>query len=129
MLSWYTTKWNIFQKMIQIIAKFHEVPSQILNTNWLYNFNYNWTIWLKWFHINFFHSNKHKCVEKKHFVEYLYLKNYKNYVGGFCIRIHFICLSKCKMKLKNNCPKIYQKKTFSCLKQLFHSVFSRCVII
>ncbi len=41
-----------------------------------------------------FHSNKHKCVEKKHLLKnYLHLKVDKNYVGGICIKLHFICLS------------------------------------
>jgi len=43
-----------------------------------------------------FHSNEHKCVEKKHFVEnYFHLKDDENYVEGPCIKIHFMCSSKC----------------------------------
>jgi hypothetical protein len=34
---------------------------------------------------------------------YFHLKDDKNYVGQFCIKIHFICLSKGKMKILKNC--------------------------
>jgi len=50
MLSWCTIKWKYILKMIQTIAKLDEVFSHILNMNWLYHFNYNWKVWLMWFH-------------------------------------------------------------------------------
>jgi hypothetical protein len=60
-------------KMIQIIAKLDEVFCYILNMSWLYHFNYNWKVWLMWFHKKtsgqVFHSNEHKCVEIKKIVE------------------------------------------------------------
>jgi hypothetical protein len=40
-----------------------------------------------------FDSNEHKYVEKNKFLKnYFHLKDKKNYVGGLCIKIHFICL-------------------------------------
>ncbi len=50
-------------------------------------------------------------------------------LGGLCIKIHFICLSKCYMKSKKNCPQnipkyIPPKSTFSCLKRPLPNVFS-----
>jgi hypothetical protein len=60
--------------MIQIIAKFNEIPSHILNMK-----DYTISITIEKFDScdftkkigQVFHSNKHKCVEKKHFVETL----------------------------------------------------------
>ncbi len=55
-----------------MIAKLDEVLSFILNISSLYHFSYNWNL----NHVisqktygQVFHSNKHKCVEKKYFVE------------------------------------------------------------
>jgi hypothetical protein len=49
-LSRYTTKYKYTLKMIKIIAKLNEVFIHILNMSWLYHFNYNWKVWLMWFH-------------------------------------------------------------------------------
>jgi hypothetical protein len=74
MLSQYIAKCKYTQKMIQVIAKFNEVLSYILNIN---------DCTISFIIENFdscdftkksrqvFHSNEHKCVEKKHFVEKL----------------------------------------------------------
>ncbi len=40
---------------------------------------------------------------------YFHLKDDQNYVGQLCIKIHFICLSKRKMKLKKKLPPRYTK--------------------
>jgi len=50
LLSWYTAKCKNIFKMIQIITKLNEILSHILSMNWLYHFNYNWKVWLMWFH-------------------------------------------------------------------------------
>jgi hypothetical protein len=42
-----------------------------------------------------FYSKKENYVGKTKLKNYFYLKDNKNYVGGFCIKIHFTCLSKC----------------------------------
>jgi hypothetical protein len=61
--------------MTQIIAKLDEVLSYILNIDQ----DCTISITIEKFHLcdftkkikQFFHSNEHKCVEKKHFVENL----------------------------------------------------------
>jgi hypothetical protein len=98
-LSQYIAKCKHTQKMIQIIAKFYEVHSHILNMN-----NCTIPIIIERFDLcdftkkskQVFHLNEHKCVEKKHFVKKLFsFEDDKNYVRGFYIKIQFICLSKC----------------------------------
>ncbi len=42
---------------------------------------------------------------------YFQFKDNKNYVGGLYIKIHFTCLSKCKMKFLKNYPQINTKCT------------------
>jgi hypothetical protein len=73
MLPQYIAKCKYIMKMIQTIAKLDEIFIHILNMNWLYHFNYNWKVWLECdsqkTYGQVFHSNEHKCVEKKHFVE------------------------------------------------------------
>jgi hypothetical protein len=74
MLSQYTTKCKYTLKMIQIIEKFNEVLSYILNIN-----DCNISFIIEIFDScdftkksrQVFHSNEHKCVAKKHFVEKL----------------------------------------------------------
>jgi len=74
MLSRYTTKCKYILKMIQTIAKLNDILSHILNMN---SFTISITI-KKFDSCDFtkkigqvFHSNEHKCLEKKHFVEKL----------------------------------------------------------
>jgi hypothetical protein len=58
---------------------------------------------------------------------YFLLKDDKNYAGGLCIKIHFICLSNARC-IKKISPKIYQnipkKNYYFCLKQPLCSVLS-----
>jgi hypothetical protein len=56
-----------------------------------------------------FHSNKHKCVKKKHFDEKLLsFENDKNYVEGLCIKI-YQNVKWIKEKLSQKYTKIYPK--------------------
>jgi hypothetical protein len=139
MLSWYIAKSKYILKMIQINAKLDEVLNHILDMNWLYHFNSNWKFWLVWFqnkYLNkFFHSNKHKCVEKKHFVEiFLSFKRWQELCWRPMYRNPFHMfmkmLDEIKEKLLSKYTKIYPpKNTFSCLKQpplvCFHPTLSK----
>ncbi len=123
MLSQYITKWKYTIKMIQIIAKPDDVFSHILIMNWLYHFNYNWKVWLTWFHKKhykfFIQTNINVLKQNILFINHFDLKDDKNYVGGgLCIKIHFIYLSKCRWNQRKTTPKIYSKNiTTFCLKQ------------
>jgi hypothetical protein len=110
---------KIYSKNIQIIAKLDEIFSHILNMNWLYHFNYNWKVWFEmWFHKKhmdkiFIQMNINVLKKNTLLKNYSHLKDDKNYVKRFCIKINFICLSKCYMKSKRRCsqnvPKYTQK--------------------
>jgi hypothetical protein len=92
-LSQYIAKWKYILKMIQIIVKLDELFNHILNMNWLYHFNYNWTVWFMWFHKN--HIDKFFIQTSINVLKnYFHLKDDNNYVGGLGIIINFICLSK-----------------------------------
>jgi hypothetical protein len=112
--------------MIKIITNFDEVLIHILNLNWLYHFN--WKVWLMWFHkkhLKKFFIQINISVLKKIFwwkITFIWKMIRIMLLGGLCIKIHFICLWKCYMKSKKNCPQnipkyIPAKSTFSCLKQ------------
>jgi hypothetical protein len=77
MLSRYITKCKYTLKMIQIIAKLNEILSHILNKNWLYHFNYNWKVWLIWFH-------------KKHLDKIFIQKSISVLKKTFCWKFTFI---------------------------------------
>jgi len=134
MLSWYTAQCKYTLKLIQIIVKLDETFNHILNMNWLYHFNCNWKIWFMWFHkkhLDKFFIQMNISVLKKNILSenYFQLKDDQNYVGQLCIKIHFICLSKRKMKLKKKiAPKIYQNmpktSTFFLPKMVPYSVLS-----
>jgi hypothetical protein len=76
-------KMQIYCKMIQMIPKLDEIFSHILNMNWLYHFNYNWKVWLLWFHkkhLNKFFIQMNISVLKKNILlkDYFHLKDDKN---------------------------------------------------
>jgi hypothetical protein len=63
-----------------------------------------------------FHSNEHKFVEKNILLKnYFHLKDNKNYVGGLCMKFHFICFIKMLDEIKEKVPpkryKMYPKKS------------------
>jgi hypothetical protein len=92
-------KVQIYSKNDSNKCKLDEVFSHILNMNWLYHFNYNWKVWLMWFHkkhLEEFFIQMNISVLKKNILlkNYFHLKVDKNYVEGLYIKIHFICLSK-----------------------------------
>ncbi len=94
MLSQYIAKCKYTQKMIKIIAKLNEIFIHILNMSWLYHFNYNWKVWLMWFHKKtsreIFHSNEQSVLKKNILLKnYFHLNDNKNYVGGLCIEFHY----------------------------------------
>ncbi len=122
MLSRYTAKCKYILKMIQIIAKLDEVFSHVLNMNWLYHFNYNWKVWFMWFHKKtsgqFFYSNKHKCVEKKHFIGKLpSFERWQELCWRLLYQNPFYMFIKMLDEIKEKLPPKYtpQKKN-SCLK-------------
>ncbi len=75
MLSQYIAKCKYILQMINIITKLDEILNYILNMNWLHHFNYNWKVWLVWFHKKhmdkFFNQININVLEKKLFVERL----------------------------------------------------------
>ncbi len=113
-MSWYTTKCKYIFKMIQIITKLNEIFSHILNMNWLYHFNYNWKVWLMWFHKKhldkFFIQTSISVLKTNIMLKiYFHLKDDKNYVRGLCIKIEFYMFIKTLDEIyKKNTPNIYQ---------------------
>jgi hypothetical protein len=118
--------------MIQIIANFDEILNHILNMNWLYHFNYNWKVWLIWFHkkhLDKFFIQTNINVLKKKFVENLISFERRLelcwrplYQNPFYMFQNVRCKKrKIALKIYQNIP---QNKRFSCLKQPPHSVLS-----
>jgi hypothetical protein len=123
MLSRYTTKCKYTQKMIQIISKLHEVLNHILNINQLYHFNYNWKVWLMWFHKKyldkFFIQMSIRYVEKKIVENLLSFERWQELFWSPLYQNPFYMFIKILDEIqKKKSPNIYQKpNTFSCLKQ------------
>ncbi len=101
MLSQYTTKCKCILKMTQIIAKLDEV---LIIIYWIWIKIVPFQLQLKSLtyvisqkNLETFFIQTSKSVLKKNILlkNYFLLKDDKNYVGGLCIKIHFICLSKC----------------------------------
>ncbi len=119
-MSWYIAKCKYTFEIIEIIAKLDEIFNHILNMNWLYN--YNWKFWFMWFHKKrygqIFHSNGHKCVEKKHVVERQKLFWKPFYQNPFYMFIKML-------NEKENSPKICPKTEYIFLPKMApYSVFS-----
>ncbi len=120
-------KKNPTLKLILKLIKLDEVLNHILHMNSLSHVNSIWRIPFMWFHKKtilmrfFIQTNINMWIHESSLKSHYHLKGNKNCVGRFVLKIHFMCLSKCKMKWKKNCPpklyKIYPpKNTFSCLK-------------
>jgi hypothetical protein len=122
MLSQYTTKYKYTFKMIQIIAKLDEKLNHILNMNWLYHFNYNWKVWLMWFHKKYmdkFFIQINISVLKKNILlkNYFQLKMKRIMLDAFVSKSILYVYQNARWNQGKIVPKIYQKEsTFYCLK-------------
>jgi len=104
--------------------------------SWLYHISYNWKVWLMWFHKKtfgqVFHSYKHKCVEKKHFVEKLFsFERSQKLCWRPLYQNLFYMFIKTLDEIKEKCPqnntKCSKKNYYFCLKHLppyMYCVFS-----
>jgi hypothetical protein len=110
--------------MIQIIAKVDEILSHILNMNWLYHFNYNWKVWLMWFHKKhmdkfFIQTNTSVLKNKKNCWKITFIwKMTRIMLDAFVSKFISYVYQNSRWNQRKIVPKIYpKKKTFSCLKQ------------
>jgi hypothetical protein len=116
MLSQYIAKCKYNFKMIQIIAKLDEILSHILNMNWLYHFNYNWKVWLVWFHKKRMHKffiQMSISVLKENILlkNYFHLKDDKNYFGGLLSKSTLYIFQNARWNERKTTFKIYQNYT------------------
>jgi len=91
-----------------MIAKLGEILNYILNMNWLYHFNYNWKVWLVWFHkkhIDKFFIQTSISVLKKNILlkNYFHLKDNKNYLKGLNQNPFYMFIKTLDENFKN-CP-------------------------
>jgi hypothetical protein len=78
-----------------------------------------------------FHSNEHKCVEKKHFVKKLLsFERWQELCWRLLYQNPFYMFLKMLNEIKEKMPKLYPpKSTFYCLKRPPCNVFSPMVVI
>jgi hypothetical protein len=113
-LSRYTTKYKYTLKMIKIIAKLNEVFIHILNMSWLYHFNYNWKVWLMWFHKKyiekFFIQTNKVCWEKTFCWKIIFIwKITKIMLEAFLLKFILYVYQNVRWNQITTAPKIYPK--------------------
>ncbi len=116
--------------MIQIIAKLDEVLCHILNMSWLYHFNYNWKVWLMWFHkkhLNIFSIQMNIDVSQKKIVKKLLsFERWKELCWKPLYQNSFYMFIKMLDEIKEKLPPKYtqKKKDIFLPKTTPHSVLS-----
>ncbi len=132
-MSWYTAKCKYIVKMIQIIAKLNEILNHILNMNWLYHFNYNWKVWLMWFHKKhldkFFIQTSISVLKTFIILKFTFIwKMTRIMLEAFVLKLILYVYQNSKWNLKKTTPNIYQnipkKSTLFWSKMSPHSVLS-----
>jgi len=116
-LSWYIVKCKYTLKMIQINVKLNEVLSHILNMKWLYHFNYNWKVWLMWFHKKhldkFFIQTSTSVLKKTFCWKIIFIwKLTRIMLEAFVSKSILYILSKHWMKSKKDCPQNISPKKY-----------------
>ncbi len=114
-MSWYTAKCKYILKMIQIITKLNEILSHILNVNWLYHFNYNWKVWLMWFHKKhlgkFFIQTSINVLKTNIMLKFTFIwKMTRIMLEAFVLKLILYVYQNNRWNQRKTTPKIYPKR-------------------